>query len=91
MKNNLKLLPLLLLCLLSLLACDFVSPPSAEEPEEEAAPPTMTRPSTTTPSGVTYGAIARQHLVALCEEIGPRLPGSAEEADTDEPQQLSLF
>lgn len=84
MKNNLKLLPLLLLCLLSLLACDFVSPPSVEEPEENVAPPTMTRPSTTIPSGVTYGAIARQHLVALCEEIGARLPGSAEEAEAAE-------
>ena len=84
MKNNLKLLPLLLLCLFSLLACDFVSLPSAEEPQENITPPTAIRPPSTTPSGVTYGAIARQHLVALCEEIGPRLPGSAEEAEAAE-------
>lgn len=84
MKNSLKLLPLLLLCLLSLLACDFVSLPYAEEPEEETTPPTTIRPVTKTPSGVTYGAIARQHLAALCEEIGPRLPGSAEEAEAAE-------
>ncbi len=84
MKNNLKLLPLLLLCLFSLLACDFVGRPSAEEPEEETAPPTAIRPAITTPSGVTYGAIARQHLVALCEDIGPRLPGSQEEAEAAE-------
>lgn len=84
MKNNLKLLPLLLLCLFSLLACDFVSLPSAEEPEENTAPPTAIRPATKTPSGVTYGVIARQHLVALCDDIGPRLPGSAEEAEAAE-------
>lgn len=78
--NNIKLLPLLLICFLSLFACDFISPPSAEEPAEEVGPLTATGPSTTMPSDVTYGAIARQHLTALCEEIGPRLPGSAEEA-----------
>ena len=84
MKNNLKLLPLLLLCLFSLLACDFVSLPSTEEPQENITPPTAIRPPSTTPSGVTYGAIARRHLVALCEEIGPRLPGSPEEAEAAE-------
>ena len=84
MKNNKKLLPLLLLCFLSLFACDFISPPSAEESTEENIPPTATRPSTTTPSGMTYGAIARQHLTALCEEIGARLPGSPEEAEAAE-------
>jgi hypothetical protein len=28
-----------------------------------------------------YGALARQHIVALAEDIGARLPGSAEEAE----------
>ncbi len=80
MNNTMKRLSLLMLCFLGLLACDFINPPRAAGPTREVVPPTATRLPGATPVDVTYGAIARRHLTVLSAEIGPRLPGSPEEA-----------
>lgn len=89
MQRKVKLLSLLLVSVLILSACggDGSDPgpastldPAAESPTEEAA---TQSPEEGSASGgnLDYGQAAREHLAALADGIGARMPGSPAEAE----------